>query len=160
MSVLDGEEIVYVVRVPTRRIMTVAINVGTRFPAYATSMGRVLLAALPPDRLDAYLGQTKLLPLTPKTVTDPAAFRKLLTRVRSQGHSTVDQELEIGLRSMAVPVSGPNGGVIAALNTSMHVSRGSSDAARRSMLPHLQECAAAIAADLAAGPRRAAITGE
>jgi IclR family pca regulon transcriptional regulator len=160
MSVLDGEEVVYVVRVPTRRIMTVAINVGTRFPAYATSMGRVLLAALPPQRLDSYLTQAKLLPLTPRTVTDPDALRKLLARVRSQHYCIVDQELEVGLRSMAVPVTGPGGAVVAALNTSMHASQGSSDAARRTMLPHLQECAAAIVADLTAGAGHPVLAGD
>jgi IclR family pca regulon transcriptional regulator len=160
MSVLDGDEIVYIARVPTRRIMTVAINVGTRFPAYATSMGRVLLAAVPAERLDAYLAQVKLLQLTPKTVTDAPTLRKQLARVRTQGYCIVDQELEVGLRSMAVPVNGPGGVVVAAVNTSMHASRGSSDTARRTMLPPLQECAAAIAADLAAGPGRDVMTGD
>src|SRR5262249_16357863 len=78
IAVLDGDEISYVVRVPTHRIMTVAIAVGTRFPAYATSMGRVLLAALPDEELDAYLDRVQLEPLTSVTVTDPAALRKVL----------------------------------------------------------------------------------
>jgi len=151
MSLLDGHDVVYVARVPTHRIMTVAINVGTRFPAYATSMGRVLLAAQPAEWLERYLGEVELVALTPKTVTDPAALAKVLARVRSAGYCMVDQELEVGLRSLAVPIHGPGGEVVAALNTSAHVSRGSAEAARRELLPGLRECAAAIAADLAAG---------
>jgi IclR family pca regulon transcriptional regulator len=151
LSMLDGGDIVYVARVPTRRIMTVAINVGTRFPAYATSMGRVLLAALPKAELDDYLARTELRPLTPKTNHDPRKLRTMLTRIASQGFALVDQELEVGLRSIAVPVRGAEGTVVAALNVSMHVGRGSADAARRELLPHLRETAEAIETDLAAG---------
>jgi IclR family transcriptional regulator, pca regulon regulatory protein len=146
VAVLDAEDIIYVARVVTRRIMTVAINVGTRFPAYATSMGRVLLADQPESWLDGYLSEATLDPITPKTITDPMALRKALDRVRSQGYCVVDQELEIGLRSMAVPIRS-GGRVIAAMNVSLHVSRGSIDAARREMLPMMQECARAIEAD-------------
>lgn len=149
LCVLDGGDIVYVARVPTRRIMTVAINVGTRFPAYATSMGRVLLAGLTPAALDEHLARADMRKLTPKTVTDPAELRKILTRVASRGFAMVDQELEVGLRSMAVPVH-VDGQVAAALNVSMHVSRGSAEAARRELLPGLRAAADAIEADLAA----------
>ena len=124
LSVLDGAEIVYVARVPTRRIMTVAITVGTRFPAYATSMGRVLLAGLDADALDAYLRGLQLRELTPKTITQPARLRIALNRVRNQGYAMVDQELEVGLRSIAVPVH-VAGRVVGALNVSRHVGRGS-----------------------------------
>ncbi|HEX3825430.1 MAG TPA: IclR family transcriptional regulator C-terminal domain-containing protein [Mycobacteriales bacterium] len=151
LSVLDSGDIIYVARVPTRRIMTVAINVGTRFPAYATSMGRVLLAALAPAELDDYLASTDLRALTPKTVSDPKRLRTTLARIASQGFALVDQELEVGLRSIAVPVHGAEGNVVAALNVSMHVGRGSAEAARRELLPHLREAAAAIEADLSAG---------
>jgi IclR family pca regulon transcriptional regulator len=151
LSVLDSGDIIYVARVPTRRIMTVAINVGTRFPAYATSMGRVLLAALPPAELDDYLASTDLRALTPKTISDPKRLRTTLARITSQGFALVDQELEVGLRSIAVPVHGAEGSVVAALNVSMHVGRGSAEAARRELLPHLRETAAAIEADLSAG---------
>jgi len=96
VSQLDGDDVVYVARVPTRRIMTVTISVGTRFPAYATSMGRVLLADKPADWLDTYLASTKLLPLTPHTIADPAALRAELDRIRAQGWALVDQELEEG----------------------------------------------------------------
>jgi IclR family pca regulon transcriptional regulator len=155
MSVLDEGDIVYVARVPTHRIMTVAIDVGTRFPAYATSMGRVLLAGLDPAALDHYLTTTELRSLTPKTITDPAALRRSLTRVSSQGYAMVDQELEIGLRSMAVPVRDAAGSVVAALNLSMHAGRGSAEAARRELLPSLRATAHDIEADVAtSGARR------
>ena len=85
LSVLDGGDVVYVARVPTRRIMAVAINVGTRFPAYATSMGRVLLAAQIPEALDAYLRGTELQAITPKTIVDPDRLRTVLRRVRPRG---------------------------------------------------------------------------
>lgn len=151
LSVLDDGDIIYVARVPTRRIMTVAINVGTRFPAYATSMGRVLLAALPATDLDDYLAGTELRHLTPKTISDPVKLRTALARVANAGYALVDQELEVGLRSIAVPVHDADGTVVAALNVSMHVGRGSADAARRELLPHLRDTATAIEADLSAG---------
>ena len=151
LCVLDGTDIAYVARVPTRRIMTVTITVGTRFPAYATSMGRVLLAGLPPESLDAHLERVEMRQLTPKTITTPDKLRKALTRIAAQGYALIDQELEVGLRSIAVPVH-VRGRVGAALNVSMHASRGSSDAARRELLPPLRAAAAAIEADLAAAP--------
>jgi IclR family pca regulon transcriptional regulator len=160
LCVLDGGDIVYVARVPTRRIMTVAINVGTRFPAYATSMGRVLLAGLPTDALDGYLAGAVMQKLTPKTITDPDELRLVLARVTARGFAMVDQELEVGLRSMAVPVRA-DGQVVAALNVSMHVSRGSAESARRELLPGLRATAAAIEADLArSGAGRAVLRHE
>lgn len=150
LCVLDADEIVYVARVPTRRIMAVAINVGTRFPAYATSMGRVLLAGQSVDWLAEYLQRTELLPITSRTVTDPKKLRATVQRVASQGFAMIDQELELGLRSIAVPVHDTKGAVVAALNVSMHASRGNADSARRELLPHLRETALGIEADLAA----------
>jgi IclR family transcriptional regulator, pca regulon regulatory protein len=147
LCVLDGGDIVYVARVPTRRIMTVAITVGTRFPAYATSMGRVLLAGLTPDAREEYLARAQMRDLTPKTTTDPNKLRAVLSRVASQGYALVDQELEIGLRSMAVPVR-VGGRVVAALNVSMHAARRTADAARRDLLPPLRAAADAVEADL------------
>lgn len=148
VSVLDGTEVVYVARVPTKRIMAVAIAVGTRFPAHATSMGRVLLAHQPEDWQDTYLSSTSLVALTPRTITDPDRLRSVLARVRSQGFAVVDQELEEGLRSMAVPIRDGNGAVVAAMNVSARTSRGSSEAIRRELLPHLQKAALAIETDL------------
>jgi IclR family pca regulon transcriptional regulator len=151
LSVLDNGDIIYVARVPTRRIMTVAINVGTRFPAYATSMGRVLLASLTTQEQSDYLARTDLRALTPKTISDPVKLLAALQRIATAGFALVDQELEVGLRSIAVPIHDADGSVVAALNVSMHVSHGSADAARRELLPYLRETAAAIEADLAVG---------
>ena len=149
VSVLDGADVVYVAREPTRRIMTVHISVGTRFPAYATSMGRVLLAGLAPDALAAFLADADLRPLTDRTLTDPRSLTTVITQVREQGWALVDQELEAGLRSIAVPVRNARGVVQAAINLSAHASRTSIEAMRTEMLPQLQRTAAAIERDLA-----------
>jgi IclR family transcriptional regulator, pca regulon regulatory protein len=160
VSVLDGDDIVYVARVPTSRIMTVSINVGTRFPAYATSMGRVLLAAFSDEQLDAYLAGVELRPLSPRTITAPETLRAELAKVRRQGWALVDQELEEGLRSVAAPIRDRNGATIAAVNLSAHASRMTIDAARRGLIPPLLATAARIEADLRmaakTGPRRSA----
>jgi IclR family transcriptional regulator, pca regulon regulatory protein len=153
VSVLDGQDVVYVARVPTKRIMAVAISVGTRFPAYATSMGRVLLAGRPATWLDAYLSTTTLRALTRHTVTDPAALRAELTRIRTHGYAIVDQELEEGLRSIAAPIHSPAGEVVAAVNLSAHASRGTISSLRTELLPHLLGTAQAITADLNPTPR-------
>jgi IclR family pca regulon transcriptional regulator len=150
VSLLDGPDIVYVAREPTQRIMTVAISVGTRFPAYATSMGRVLLAGLGDAQLDAFLARADRKKLTPETLTDEAALRRELERVREQGWAVVDQELEGGLRSVAAPIRDPRGGVVAAINISTHASRTTLEAIRRTMLPRLLETAGRIDRDLAA----------
>jgi IclR family pca regulon transcriptional regulator len=146
--VLDGTDIVYIARVATRRIMSVGIAVGTRFPAYATSMGRVLLAALDGDDLEAYLSTADLRPLTARTIHDPAALRREIDHVRAQGWALVDQELERGLTSLAAPWSTAP----AAPSRRSTSRRRPSTAPRRSPRPRppLLECAAAIGADLAA----------
>jgi IclR family pca regulon transcriptional regulator len=148
VSVLDGGDIVYVARVPVSRIMTVAINVGTRFPAYATSMGRVMLAALAPEDLDAYLAEVRLDRLSPRTIASVDELRAELDRIQRQGWALVDQELEEGLRAVAAPVRDRTGRVVAAVNLSAHASRMSNDALRRHLLPPLLETAARIEADL------------
>ncbi len=159
VAVLDGDDIAYVVRVPTQRIMTVAIAVCTRFPAYATSMGRVLLAHLPPAELDSYLDRVQLLPLTRRTVVDARSLRAELAEVAAQGYAIVDQELEDGLRSVAVPIRDSAGRVVFALNMSAHASRATLDYLRRRILPSLTETARRIEVDLRAlgsGPTRRA----
>jgi IclR family pca regulon transcriptional regulator len=148
ISVLDGLDVVYVVRVPTRRIMSITIAVGTRLPAYATSMGRVLLAGLPTDQLDERLAGVKLRALTKRTVTSKAALRRILATVRRQGYAAVDQELEEGLRSLAVPIHDRAGAPIAALNVSVHASRATMAALKRDFLPKAGVAAAAIESDL------------
>jgi IclR family pca regulon transcriptional regulator len=151
ISVLDDTEVVYVARVPTRRIMSITLSVGTRLPAYATSMGRVLLAGLPDDQLGERLDRIEVRPLTPHTVKDRPALDKLLASVRRQGYAAVDQELEEGLRSLAVPIHNAAGHVVAALNLSAHASRASMAALRRDYLPPALEAVAAIEADLHGG---------
>ncbi|WP_104081461.1 IclR family transcriptional regulator C-terminal domain-containing protein [Cryobacterium sp. Y11] len=126
-SVLDGGDIVYVARVPTKRIMNVGITIGTRFPAHATSMGRVLLAFLRPAELNLSLANLEAGQHTERSITEPEAFRAMLGEVRDQGWALVDQELEIGLRSIAAPVRGPDGSVIAAVNVAGAVGTASLD---------------------------------
>jgi len=154
VSVLDGGDVVYVARVPVSRIMAVAISVGTRFPAYATSMGRVLLAGLEPPELDTYLAGVRIERLTSRTVASVAALRTELTRVRSQGFAIVDQELEEGLRAVAAPVRDRAGRVVGAVNVSTHAGRTSLEQVRRTLVPPLLAAAARISADLPAGSRR------
>jgi IclR family pca regulon transcriptional regulator len=149
ISVLDGHHIVYVARVPTKRIMTVTISVGTRFPAYAASMGRVLLAALPPAELDKYLAEATFEAFTERTVTDPRRLREIVREVGRQGYSIVDQELEDGLRAIAVPIRDSSGAVTAAINVSAHASRHSPGHMRTQLLPALLDAAHQIEADLA-----------
>jgi IclR family pca regulon transcriptional regulator len=151
VSVLDGADVVYVAREPTQRIMTVAISVGTRFPAYATSMGRVLLAGLADEQLDEFLETVELEALTAATITDRERLRKVIERVRAQGWALVDQELEDGLRSVAVPIRNSSGEVVAAMNLSTHVSRRTAAAIREELLPPLREAAERIDRDLQAG---------
>ena len=148
ISVLDGHHIVYVARVPTKRIMTVAISVGTRFPAYATSMGRVLLAAMSDEELDRHLAGADLVALTGRTVTDPGRLKEIIREVGRLGYSIVDQELEEGLRAIAVPIRGSAGAVTAAVNLSAHASRVSMAAMRSELLPALQDTARRIEEDL------------
>jgi len=149
-SVLDGFDIVYVARAATKRIMTISLSVGTRLPAYATSMGRVLLAALPGDRLDAYLDTARLTALTERTIVDQDRLRAEVARTRARRWCLVDQELEDGVRSIAVPVHDSAGRVVAAVNTSAHATRVPLATLQKSFLPKLRSCAAAIDAELRA----------
>ncbi|KQP74361.1 IclR family transcriptional regulator [Microbacterium sp. Leaf288] len=147
-AVLDGGDIVYIARVPTRRIMSVRITIGTRFPAFATSMGRVLLAGLPDAARDAVLEASALPPLTDRTLTTADALRDELARVREQGWALVDGELEPGLRSVAVPLHDRRGDVVAAVNVSTSATRDTVQHVVEQYLPPLQHMAAAIDAEL------------
>ncbi|WP_372481619.1 IclR family transcriptional regulator domain-containing protein [Rhodococcus zopfii] len=149
VSVLDGDDIVYVARVPVTRIMTVSITLGTRFPAHATSMGRVLLAGLTPAGLDAYLARAELTPLTGRTVVTADDLRAQLDRVRRDGYCVVDQELEEGLRSLAAPIRDASGAVVAAVNISTHAARYTREVVDEELVPAVVAAAAAISADLA-----------
>lgn len=149
-SVLDGTDIVYVARVPTRRIMSVRINIGTRFPAYATSMGRVLLAGLSAEELDAHLAGIDFEGLTAHTVTSRKALEEELARVREQGWAMVDQELENGLRSIAAPVRHGTGVVLAAINVSTTANSHTVESIQENLLPPLLLAAENISNDLTA----------
>jgi IclR family transcriptional regulator, pca regulon regulatory protein len=133
-----------VVRVPTTRIMSVTISIGTRFPAFCTSMGRVLLAAKSPGQLDDYLGTVTLGTRTTRTVRDTSALRTILEQVAEQGFALVEQELEDGLISIAVPIRNASGVVIAAINVSANASRVGGTTMRRDVLPALARTAARI----------------
>ncbi len=147
-SVLDGDDIVYVLRVPTRRIMSINLGIGSRLPAYAASMGRVLLAALGECELSDYLRTTKRKAYTPHTVYDADELGATLRTVRAQGWALVDQELEEGLRSIAVPLHNRSGRVVAALNVSAHASRVSIERMTSELLPELQRAQRTIDAAL------------
>ena len=151
VSVLDGTDIVYVARVPTAaRIMSINLGIGTRLPAFATSMGRVLLAGLPNEEIERLLEQVSPLPRhTSKTITDPKELLREIEQVRRQGWALVDQELEQGLRSVAVPVVDCVGMPIAALNVGTHASRWTIQKLTQEALPLLKQTAARISALLA-----------
>jgi len=153
-AVLEGTDIAYIARVSTRRIMTVGITVGTRFPAYATSMGRVLLAALPPAKLDDYLAAAQIRPLTPGAIGTRAALLAELDKVRAQGWCLLNQELELGLMSVAAPVyDGPK--VVAAVNVSLQAQAVSAQPDPQAYLKMVREAtlatAALISGDLTSG---------
>jgi IclR family pca regulon transcriptional regulator len=148
-SVLEGCDIVYVARVPTtKRIMSVALGIGARLPAIATSMGRVLLAHLDDDALQQHLRSCPVRRHTKHTVTDVAALRDILRAVGRQGWCLVDQELEEGLISVAVPVRNKRGRVLAAMNASTHASRTRPEHVVERFLPVLQQAAHKISAAL------------
>ena len=135
---LDGHEIVYVARSAQRRIMSVGLSVGSRLPAFCSSMGRVLLAALPPQRAQALIREAAPRALTPHTITDPAALADLLETVRAQGWCLVDQELELGLVSLAMPLLSRRGEVVGAFNLSGHRQRTSAAAMAERFLPRMR----------------------
>lgn len=147
-SVLHGEEIVYVVRVPSSKMMTMAINVGGRLPAHATAMGKALLAALPPERLDEYLATAELRPFMPRTVTDAAELRGQLEEVRKAGYAIVEQEVEEGLIAIATVVRERSGTAVGAINLSTNVLRHSVDSVRRELREPLLRTARLIERDL------------
>jgi IclR family pca regulon transcriptional regulator len=151
IALLDGDEILYVARSSTtRRIMSVDLGIGTRLPAYCTSMGRVLLAHLAPSERDDYFARVKLVAHTSKTQIAPDKLRNDLDAVVSAGYAIVDQELEIGLRSIAVPVRDLAGKVVAAMNISTQASRVSIAELERRFLPELEAGARELGAALLA----------
>ena len=153
IAVLDGADVVYVARVPTsERIMSINLGLGTRLPAQATSMGRVLLAHRPSGEVEQLL--KRIAPLkryTPKTITAADELMQELKQIRKQGWAVIDQELEVGLRSLAVPIFDFGGCAVAALNIGTHASRWTVSALQKDALPVLKTAARSISELLAPG---------
>jgi IclR family pca regulon transcriptional regulator len=137
LAVLDEGEVLYVARSAASRVMSVALNTGSRLPAYCTSLGRVMLAHLPPQELDAYFARVKLKPMTERTVVNQKKLRDILAQVQRDGYAVIDEELELGLRSIAVPVRGASGNVLAALNVGAQAARVSVEHMQQAFLPVL-----------------------
>jgi IclR family transcriptional regulator, pca regulon regulatory protein len=144
LAVLDGEDIAFVARAEARRNYRFALTIGGRLPAHASSLGRVLLAGLPDPELDRFLENATLRPITPRTTTDKAVLRAAIMEARSAGFATVDDELQIGIRSVSVPVRDRDGTVIAALNVGALTPETSFETMRTTYLPLLRAAAAAI----------------
>ena len=148
LAVLDGTEIVYVAHAPAKRILSISIDIGTRDLAFATSLGRVLLAGQDDDWLDHYLDTVQLPAITPRTINTKSKLRAELMRIRRQGWAYVDQELEDGLRAIAAPIHDEHGNVIAAANLAVHASRWSNEAIQDTLLPRLLQTTAEIDHDM------------
>lgn len=141
ISTLDRSDIIYVARANVTRIMSIDLGVGSRLPAFCTSMGRILLASLPAEDLEAYLRQTELKQFTERTITSVEKLRQVLRLISRNGYAIVDQELEPGLRSMAVPIQNPSGKIVAALNVGAHAHRVSIQEMQSKFLPRLRAAA-------------------
>jgi IclR family transcriptional regulator, pca regulon regulatory protein len=144
VSILDDAEIVYVARAAQKKVMSVSLMPGSRLPAYCTSMGRALLAALPEPEALARLARAPRPVRTPHTLTDPAAIMAELAKVRAQGYARIDQEVELGLRSLAVPLLDSRGRTVAALNLGLPVRDESMEAIVSRFLPALQRVQAEL----------------
>lgn len=138
-AILSGEDVVYVARIPGRRILSVSLDVGTRLPAYCTSMGRMLLAGLISGEIDTFLGQATIERRTPKTITDTRLLADAITKAKSDGFAIVDEELELGLRSIAVPIRDRAERTVAAINVSTQSARFTIAEMEREILPALLE---------------------
>ena len=139
LAVLEEDQVLYVARSATSRVMSVSLSAGSRLPAYCTSLGRVLLAHLPAAELDAYLARTTLAQKTVNTITSADALRAELARVREQGYALNNEELELGLRSIAVPVRGATGRVLAALNVGAQAARVTPERMVEEFMPVLRQ---------------------
>ncbi|MEQ1950229.1 IclR family transcriptional regulator domain-containing protein [Mesorhizobium yinganensis] len=143
-AVLSGHDVVYVARIPGARIMRVALQVGTRLPAYCTSMGRVLMSGMTQEQLADFLGGAVIEPNTPKTITDRHEIARKVRQAAEQGFALVDEELEIGLRSIAVPIRDRQGAIAAAINVSAQSARFSVAEMETAVLPPLKRAAEKI----------------
>jgi len=137
LAVLDQNEVMYVARSHTSRVLSLALNTGSRLPAYCTALGRVLLAGLSATQLDRYFASVVLAPHTERTVVSEQKLRDILFEVRQRGFAVVEEELETGLRSIAVPIRGASGATVAALSIGAQVGRISRDQIEDLFLPSL-----------------------
>ena len=149
-AVLDGQEVVYVARATSDRLVNIGISVGSRAPVHAVSTGRVLLAALPEDALQKTLDALEPQRYTPNTTVSKVQLRNLIEDARAKGWSIVDQELEIGLRSISVPIRTPQGEVVAALNVCCPSARISPEEMGTRILAELLSSSQSITAGLQA----------
>jgi IclR family pca regulon transcriptional regulator len=144
VATLDGEDIVYIARTSVSRVMSVDLHIGSRLPAYCTSMGRILLAYLPSEQLESYLAKVELIPYTTRTVNTIEKLRLHLRNIRRNGYAICDQEYEVGLRSLAVPVFSPAGRAVATINLSGNAQRMSVMDMQTRYLPHLRNAASEL----------------
>lgn len=145
LGILDGDEVIYVARsAAPHRLMAISLSVGTRLPAAHTSMGRILLGQLSESALDAYLSRISLQRYTDKTITDKDSLKKCISKVRQQGYAISDEELDSGLRSLAVPAFDANGKLLGAINISTNAARVDMNTLLKEYLPLLQEKARLI----------------
>lgn len=151
LAVLEGHDVLYLAHAASRRTIRMAAEIGARFPAYATSLGRAMLAHWEPAALDHYLATASMKPLTERTVTDPARLKTILTEVRRNGFAAVQDELDYGLASVAVPVMiGER--AVAAINSSCNSARTGKEELARARVATLQRTAVAIARALEQSP--------
>jgi IclR family pca regulon transcriptional regulator len=143
-GVLDGNDVICIAATSAGRVVSSTLQPGTRVPAYCTANGRVLLSALPQAEVDAWIARQALEPLTPNTITLPERLRLEIARTRSQGYATVDQELELGLRTISVPLKNHRGEVLAAMNVSVHAARVTMDQLVEGSLPALLHAQASL----------------
>lgn len=148
LAVLSNTEILYLVHVSTNRMIRLAAGFGTRFPVYPTSLGRVLLAFEEPARVEDYISKVDMAKLTTKTITSKSQFRKILAHIRKQGYASIQDELDYGIVSVAVPVFGPQGEILAAINCSTATTRTTMQAMVESRLPELMKAARKIEVEL------------
>jgi len=143
-GVLDGADVICIAATSAGRVVSSTLQPGTRVPAYCTANGRVLLASLQQPQVDAWITRQNLVPLTPNTITNPDRLRVEIARTRSQGYALVDQELELGLRTISVPLKSYRGDVLAAMNVSVHAARVSMDQLVDECLPALLHAQASL----------------
>ncbi len=147
---LDGSDIVYVARVAVPKLVTLAVTIGTRFPASATSLGKVLLAALPAAELDRTLSEPSRSGITPRWAPSRGELDAALREVRAEGWAITDEQLALGIRSVAAPIRDGDGQVVASVNINAHAAETSVDVLVDHHLPLLLRAAGAISADFAA----------